>query len=102
MNRYRNSIVSLLFTFISQALYTPLAAQTPAGALPFIMDMVHNNPGEAPYTTKYNDPAYMASQGFNGMVTQWFVNCAITYDNYEKNIVPAKSIERQWIEQKAT
>ncbi|WP_436488943.1 hypothetical protein [Chitinophaga sp. ARDCPP14] len=64
--------------------------------------MVHNNPGEAPYVTKYNDPVYMKSQGFNGMVTHWFVNCAITYDNYEKGIIPENSKEREWIMAKAT
>lgn len=69
--------------------------------LQFVMDMVHNNPGEAPFNTKYNDPVYLQSQGFNSMVTHWLINCAITYDNYEKNLVPKKSAERQWIEAKA-
>lgn len=70
-------------------------------SLPFIMDMVYNNPGEAPHVTKYNDPDYLLSQGFNSMVTHWLVSCAITYNNYSKNLVPKNSEERRWIEQKA-
>lgn len=66
------------------------------------MDMVHNNPGEEPYVTKYNDPNYVKSQGFNGMVTHWFVNCAITYDNYGKGLVPVNTEERKWIETRAS
>lgn len=66
------------------------------------MDMVHNNPGEEAYVTKYNDPNYVKSQGFNGMVTHWFVNCAITYDNYRKGLVPANTEERKWIVAKAS
>lgn len=69
--------------------------------LTYILDMVHNNPGEKPYVTKYNDPYYLKSQGFNGAVTHWHINCAIDYDNYKKNLVPRKSEERKWIENKA-
>jgi len=70
-------------------------------SLEFVMDMVHNNPGEARYVTKYNDPDYLKSEGFNAIVPHWHVNCAITYDNYKKNTVRPKTDERKWIEEKA-
>lgn len=70
-------------------------------SMPYILDMVHNNPGEEPYTTKYNSPSYLKSQGFNGAVTHWHINCAINYDNYEKGLVPLDSDERKWIEKHA-
>lgn len=54
----------------------------PQNQLPYILDMVHNNPGEKPYETKYSDPYFLKEQGFNGAVTHWHINCAITYDNY--------------------
>ncbi len=69
--------------------------------LPYILDMVHNNPGEEPTISAYTDPGFLKSRGFNGMVPQWYINCAITYDNFEKGIVPENSEERQWIEDRA-
>lgn len=67
----------------------------------YILDMVHNNPGEGETHSIYNNPEFVKNRGYNGMVTQWYVNCAITYDNFEQNIVPKKSEEREWIERRA-
>ena len=69
--------------------------------MPYIIDMVHNNPGEKPYDTKFNAPSYLRAQGVNGSVTHWHINCAIDYDNFEKGLVPYGSDERKWIENKA-
>ncbi|SEW28649.1 hypothetical protein SAMN05428988_3975 [Chitinophaga sp. YR573] len=90
---FRN-IALLLLLFINR--------ETAAQSLPFIMDMVYNNPGEAPFVTKYNNPDYLKSAGFNAMVPKWYVSCAITYDNVQKNIVPLNSPERRWIDSTAT
>ena len=69
--------------------------------LPYVLDMVHNNPGEKPYVTKYNDLVFLKSQGFTGAVPHWFVNCAIDYTNYtKKNIL--KKEERAWIDSLAS
>lgn len=76
-------------------------AQTSYDSMPYILDMVHNNPGEAPYVTKYTSPSFLRSQGFNGSVTHWHINCGITYDNFKKHVVPAGSEERKWIENHA-
>lgn len=73
----------------------------PQNQLPYILDMVHNNPGEKPYETKYNDPYFLKAQGFNGAVTHWHINCAITYDNYIQHLIPLESKERKWMEDKA-
>jgi hypothetical protein len=70
-------------------------------SLEFVMDMVHNNPDEARYVTKYNDPNYIKSEGFNAMVPHWHINSAITNDNYKKNTVRPKTDECKWIEEKA-
>lgn len=86
-----------LFTFLFLFSVQHLIAQN---SLPYILDMVHNNPGEKPYVTKYNDPDFLKSQGFTGAVTHWHINCAITYDNYRKNLLP-QGEEREWIESRA-
>ncbi|MCS6967236.1 MAG: hypothetical protein NZM39_01515 [Bernardetiaceae bacterium] len=65
------------------------------------MDMVHNNPGEPPFQTKYNDPHFLRAEGFNATVPHWHINCLITYDNFSKNIIPRNSETYRWIEQKA-
>lgn len=70
--------------------------------LPYVLDMVYNNPGEAPTVSAYTNPFFLESRGYKGMVPQWYINCAITYDNFEENIVPIGSDERKWIEQRAT
>lgn len=38
----------------------------------FVLDMVHNNPGEPLTKTVYNDPTYLEKQGFDGMVVNDF------------------------------
>jgi hypothetical protein len=78
-----------------------MAAMVQAQSLEFVMDMVHNNPGEERYVTKYNNPSFLKAEGFNGMVTHWHVNCAITYDNFDPKVAEPKSDERLWIENKA-
>jgi len=98
---FKITLACLSMHFCLSAFCGRAFAQSVTAPLPYILDMVHNNPGEAPYDTKYNDPVYMKAQGFNGMVTHWFVNCAITYDNFEKDIVPQNTKERNWILNKA-
>lgn len=41
--------------------------------LTYVLDMVHNNPGEQPTQTRYTDPQYVESLGYNGIVPQWHV-----------------------------
>lgn len=65
----------------------------------FVLDMVHNNPGEAPYITKYNNPDYLQSEGFTGAVTHWHVNCAIDYSSTEPGLVSGD--EEVWIKHHA-
>ncbi|MEO1050046.1 MAG: hypothetical protein AAFX87_05455 [Bacteroidota bacterium] len=70
-------------------------------SMDYILDMVHNNPGEEPFVTKYNDPKYLKEQGYNGTVGVWHINCAINYDSFVKDIIPQNSEERKWIDKKA-
>jgi hypothetical protein len=92
MNLYKNVLIKIIFMLIiSNDVY----------AMEYIIDMVHNNPGEKPYDTKYNDPVYVKSLGFNGMVPQWHVNSAITYLEFDPNLYMGRSEELDWIEKKA-
>ncbi len=37
-----------------------------------LLDMVHNNPGETPFITHYNDPAFLKQLGYQGKVYELF------------------------------
>lgn len=95
-----------LFAFIVASLIftAPALCGVPKNSdnsLPEIMDMVHNNPGEAPFDTKYNDPAFLKSSGFNGTVTHWHINCAIDYSGFDGRLTAPGGEERRWIDAKA-
>ena len=65
----------------------------------FILDMVHNNPGEPLTKSDYNNPAYLLNHGYNGQVVNdfTFVHTAVTFDVLNKDIFPKGSPERQWV-----
>jgi hypothetical protein len=101
-----------LFTFLSTVLLAPLAIvganenSTPEGAaqttvsppLRFLLDMVHDNPGEKPFDTKFNDPTVLKEWGYNGQVIKTFPQTALTYEAFDPTLVPEGSPERAWAE----
>jgi hypothetical protein len=107
--RFKNSVYQVtkmgLCALVSISVFACTSSSDNASrkdhGLPYVLDMVHNNPGEAPTHSIYTDPDFVKSRGYNGMVPQWYINCAITYDNFEPGIVPAGSDERKWIEERA-
>ncbi len=60
-------------------------------AFQYNLNMVHHNPGEPPFVTKYNGPSYLKDQGFNGQVPRIFLPCAITYDSFDPELMPKGS-----------
>ena len=68
-----------------------------------ILDMVHHNPGEARYVSKYQDPAVLAEMGFNGKVFFLFdsPSLAINWESVDPRIFPPGSEGRQWVDEKA-
>lgn len=93
--------VSFIMVLISCNSKDSKNTQSQQPKMKYVLDMVFNNPGEEPTKSEYNNPDFLKSRGYNGMVGEWYVNCAITYDNFEKGIVPVGSKERQWIENRA-
>lgn len=68
---------------------------------PILYNMVHHNPGEPRFNTKYTNPEYIKTLGYNGQVPKFEIQCAVTYDDYELGLVPYRSNERLWIDRKA-
>jgi len=65
-----------------------------------ILDMVHHNPGETPFTTQFTKPQKLKDYNYTGMVVNEFTppSCAVLYDKLNTNIFPAGSAERKWVE----
>lgn len=61
--------------------------------LKYNLNMVHHNPGEPPFDTKYNDPGYLLKQGFNGQIPKIFLPCAISYNSYDAELMTVGSKE---------
>lgn len=58
----------------------------------FLLDLVHHNPGEPPFESRYTDPAFLARLGYNGMVLKHLNACA-PLGNF-----PANGEEARWLE----
>jgi hypothetical protein len=76
---------------------------THAQSLSYVLDMVHHNPGESLYDTRYNNPAVIKEMGYNGKVFFLFDSptLAISWDKLDKDILPVGSPEREWVNAKA-
>lgn len=68
---------------------------------PILFNIVHHNPGEPRFNTKYTQPEYLKKIGYNGQIPKFEIQCAVTYDDYEDNLVTLQSSERLRIERKA-
>jgi len=67
------------------------------------MDMVHNNPGDAMYVSKFNDPKVIKKMGFNSKSYFLFDSpmLAINWDGLDPTILPKGSADRIWVDKKA-
>lgn len=66
-----------------------------------LLNMVHDNPGEAPWITDYKNPAALKRLGYTGEVVKMEPQCGLTFDRYAPGVVRQQSEERIWIERKA-
>ncbi|MDW5290274.1 hypothetical protein [Formosa sp. PL04] len=86
-------LISITFTnAIGQQINTPL-----------VLDMVHHNPGDTPYNSDYNDPAFIKEMGYNGKVYFLFESpaLAINWESVDPDILPKGSEDRKWVDAKA-
>jgi hypothetical protein len=85
---------------LAAAAAAPLAdVPTPAPFL--VLDMVYPNPGEPAPQTQFLDPALLARWGFNGNVPREFIQCAVTFDDLDPDILAPGSPDRAWVEKNA-
>ncbi len=66
-----------------------------------LLNMVHHNPGEPLFTTRFTQPNFVKDLGYNVQVIKREIQCGVTYDKYPEYAVPYDSAEREWIERHA-
>lgn len=91
--------LTLTFLFTMGA----LSVHSQSASLPYIMDMVHNNPGEPLYESMYDRPDVLKSMGYNGKCYFLFDSptLAINWDDFDKDILPPGTPDREWVDKKA-
>ena len=70
---------------------------------PLILDMVHHNPGEPRYKSRYNDPETIKQMGYNGKVYYLFDSpaLAVDWDSVDPDILSEGSDEERWVSERA-
>lgn len=63
----------------------------------YVLNMVHHNPGEAPFESAYNDPNHLRAAGFNGQVLK-HINCLATLDRMMPDLFAPGSEARAWLD----
>lgn len=93
MKKYLSFFIAF---FIVHCFILPVQAQKKPY---YLLDMVHNNPGEPLTKTVYNNPEYLKQQGYTGQVINdfTFAHAAITFDSLNPDIFPKGSKERAWV-----
>ncbi len=63
----------------------------------YILDMVHENPGEAPFKTDFRSPSVLADLGYNGQVFK-HLNTIMTFDALGLDCFPQGSEAGDWLD----
>ncbi len=97
--RLRSRSIAGLGLLAASSAAVTWAADTPR----LILDMVHHNPGEARYESRYNQPSVLEEMGYNGKVYFLFESpvLAIDWSTVAPDIFPVGSGGRAWIDTKA-
>lgn len=69
-----------------------------SGTLEHMLNMVHDNPGEPPFVTRYHDPAFLKDKGYTGQVPRTFLPCTVTYAAIAPGLMPPGSAQRRKVE----
>lgn len=64
----------------------------------YCFDMIHDNPGEAPFDTAFRDPGYLKTLGFNGQAFK-HINTVATFESVAPGVFPATAEESRWLDE---
>lgn len=99
----RRFLVLALCLLPAIRVFAALASDGSLGPAAIRLDMVHNNPGEAPFATHYNDPKLLKELGYTGKVFELFeaAQFGVDWSTVDPEVFPAHSPDRQWVDHKA-
>jgi hypothetical protein len=106
MRRYRWFVFGILTACLTAAhgagetRSAPVEAPDRHRSLRFILDMVHYNPGEPRYASKFADPQVIAQMGYNGKVYFLFDSpmLGINWESVDADVFPKGSEARAWVD----
>lgn len=101
LKTYKTLLITVLFGGLLSCAAPTANAQS--SGLPYILDMVHNNPGEPLTCSAFNDPVFLQKNGYTAQVINdfTFVHAAITYSALDPAIFPKGSASLAWVQQAA-
>lgn len=75
----------------------------PGKRLPWILDMIQDNPGQAPQTSSFRNPHKLRAYGYDGQIVNDFrpPTTAVTLDSLSGEIFPPGSRARAWVQRNA-
>jgi hypothetical protein len=96
--------IILILLLVNCFVLTAFSQTKPVNKLPLIADMVHNNPGEEPYISKFNSPQVLTDMGYNSKTYFIFLSpqLAVNWDKVDADILPVGSDDRKWVDAKAS
>jgi hypothetical protein len=62
----------------------------------YVLDMVHDNPGEAPFETSFRDPKVLKEFGYNGQVFKYW-NCAADFHDFDPRLFRPGDRDLVWM-----
>ncbi len=63
---------------------------------PFLIDMVHHNPGEIPFVTRFSDARHLAETGYSAQVGK-NLTFGLRFDEILPGVFPVTDDERDWV-----
>ncbi|MBN1543303.1 hypothetical protein JW992_14270 [candidate division KSB1 bacterium] len=80
-----------------------LASEQPGQTrrFPLLLNMVHHNPGEPPFATRWDEPGFLRQRGYSGQIPKLYPQCGLTYDQAFPGVLSEPGEERMWIERHA-
>ncbi|MCG1037109.1 hypothetical protein [Polaribacter sargassicola] len=103
MNIVKSVKTMVAFIFVTLMFFVSKLNAQEKKEVPLILDMVHHNPGETPYDSKYNNPQVIKEMGYNGKVYFLFESpaLAINWESVGTDILPKGTEDRKWVDDKA-
>ncbi len=71
------------------------------GRYDMLLNLVHHNPGEPLFQTRFTQPTYLKELGYTTQVIKREIQCGVTYDKVAEYAVANCGDEREWIERHA-